>query len=194
MKTHFAVPLIIGALLAVPLTVSAETYKVDGMHSIPSFTFMHLGLSSFRGRFDKLSGTIELDAAHHTDSADIVIDIDSVSTGVAMLDQFLKGPRFFDSAKFPTATFKSSSLRFSGKQLVAVSGNLSLHGVTKPVVLEVGYFSCREHPLLKVASCGADASVTIRRSDYGLDAFIGNDADDVRLEIAVEALKPQPPQ
>jgi polyisoprenoid-binding protein YceI len=193
MKTRFVTLLIIGALLAAPLSVSAETYKVDGMHSIPSFTFMHLGLSSFRGRFDKLTGTIELDAAQHSGSADIVIDIDSVSTGVPMLDQFLKGPRFFDSAKFPTATFKSTSFRFSGKQLVAVSGDLSLHGITKPAVLEVGYFSCREHPLLKVPSCGADASVTIRRSDFGLDAFIGNDADEVKLDIAVKALKPPQP-
>jgi polyisoprenoid-binding protein YceI len=190
MKVHFATPVVISALLlAAPLAVQADTYKVDGMHSMPSFTFRHLNLSSFRGRFDKLTGTIELDAGQHSGSADIVIDIDSVSTGVPMLDQFLKGPKFFDSARFPTATFKSSSFRFSGQQLVAVNGELNLHGVTKAVVLEVGYFSCHEHPLLKVASCGADASATIKRSDFGLDIFIGNDSDDVKLDIAVEALQ-----
>jgi polyisoprenoid-binding protein YceI len=194
MKAHLATSLVIGTLLlAGPPAVQADTYKVDGMHSMPSFTFRHLSLSSFRGRFDKLAGTIELDPAQHRGSADIVIDIDSVSTGVPMLDQFLTGPKFFDAARFPTATFKSSSFKFSGQQLVAVSGDLNLHGVTRPVVLEVGYFSCREHPLLKVQSCGADASATIKRSDFGLDIFIGNDSDEVRLDIAVEALKvPQP--
>jgi polyisoprenoid-binding protein YceI len=190
MKAHLATPLLIGALLlAAPPAARADTYKVDGMHSMPAFTFRHLNLSSFRGRFDRLTGTIVFDAAQHSDSADIVIDIDSVSSGVPMLDQFLKGPKFFDSARFPTATFKSGSFKFSGSQLVAVSGELNLHGVTKAVVLEVGYFSCHEHPLLKVASCGADASATIKRSDFGLDIFIGNDSDDVKLDIAVEALK-----
>jgi polyisoprenoid-binding protein YceI len=189
MKPHLGTLLVIGAMVAAaPLAAGADTYKVDGMHSMPAFTFRHLNLSSFRGRFDKLTGTIVFDAAQHSGSADIVIDIDSVSTGVPMLDQFLKGPKFFDTTRFPTATFKSSSFKFSGSQLVAVSGDLNLHGVTKAVVLEVGYFSCHEHPLLKVAACGADASATIKRSDFGLDIFIGNDSDEVKLDIAVEAL------
>ena len=189
MKPHLGTLLVIGAMVAAaPLAAGADTYKVDGMHSMPAFTFRHLNLSLFRGRFDKLTGTIVLDAAQHSGSADIVIDIDSVSTGVPMLDQFLKGPKFFDTTRFPTATFKSSSFKFSGSQLVAVSGDLNLHGVTKAVVLEVGYFSCHEHPLLKVAACGADASATIKRSDFGLDIFIGNDSDEVKLDIAVEAL------
>jgi polyisoprenoid-binding protein YceI len=195
MKTHFATTLALGVLLsAVPRAVPAATYNLDSMHSMPSFTFEHLGLSAFRGRFDKLTGTIELDLAQHRGSADILIAIDSVSTGVPMLDQFLRSPKFFDAAKFPTATFKSSSFKFSGTQLVAVSGDLSLHGITRAVVLEVAAFACREHPLLKIPSCGADASVTIKRSDFGLDAFIGNDSDEVRLDIAVEALKAPPAQ
>src|SRR4029077_1938360 len=189
MKPHLGTMLVNGAMVAAaPLAAGADTYKVDGMHSMPAFTFRHLNLSSFRGRFDKLTGTIVFDAAQHSGSADIVIDIDSVSTGVPMLDQFLKGPKFFDTTRFPTATFKSSSFKFSGSQLVAVSGDLNLHGVTKAVVLEVGYFSCHEHPLLKVAACGADASATIKRSDFGLDIFIGNDSDEVKLDIAVEAV------
>ena len=189
-----ALTLLFGAsILAAPLAV-ADSYTVDSMHSIPSFTFRHLELSSFRGRFDKLTGTIEFDPAQHTGSADIVVAIDSVSTGVPMLDQFLKSPRFFDAARFPTATFKSSTFRFTGQQLVAVAGELNLHGITKPVVLEVAAFSCRQHPLLKVPACGADASVTLRRSDFGLDIFLGNDSDEVKLDIAVEALQVQKPQ
>jgi polyisoprenoid-binding protein YceI len=194
-KTHLASPTVLGALLLVlPLAAAAETYSLDSMHSMPAFTLRHLNLSSFRGRFEKSTGTIEFDPVRRSGSADIVIDIDSVSTGVPMLDQFLTSAKFFDVARFPTATFKSSSFKFSGERLVAVSGDLSLHGITKPVVLEVVYLSCREHPLLSVPSCGADAVVTLKRSEYGLDAFLGNDSDEVKVEIAVEALKAQRPQ
>jgi polyisoprenoid-binding protein YceI len=189
-KTDFPIPTVLGALLlALPLAVAADTYNVDGMHSMPSFTFKHLNLSSFRGRFERTTGTIEFDPVQHSGGADIVINIDSVSTGVPMLDQFLKSAKFFDTTRYPTATFKSSRFKFSGEQLVSVTGDLSLHGITKPVVLEVVYLSCREHPLLNVPSCGADASVTIKRSEFGLDAFIGNDSDEVKVDIAVEALK-----
>ena len=192
---HFATPTVLGALLlALPLAVAAETYSVDSMHSMPTFTFKHLNLSSFRGRFEKTTGIIEFDPVRHSGNADIVINIDSVSTGVPMLDQCLKSAKFFDSARFPTATFKSNRFKFSGEQLVSVSGDLSLHGITKPVVLQVAYLSCREHPLLSVPSCGADAIVTIKRSEFGLDAFIGNDSDEVKVEIAVEALKTQRPE
>jgi polyisoprenoid-binding protein YceI len=194
LKTHFVTPPVLGALLlALPTAVAAETYNVDGMHSMPAFTFKHLNLSLFRGRFEKASGTIEFDPVRHSGGADIVINIDSVSTGVPMLDQFLKSARFFDSARFPTATFKSNSFKFSGEQLVSVSGDLSLHGITKPVVLEVTYLFCGEHPLLNVPACGADAIVTLKRSEFGLDAFIGNDSDEVKVDIAVEALKAQRP-
>lgn len=194
MKTLFALPTVFGTLLlGLPLPVAADVYNVDGMHSMPSFTFKHLHLSSFRGRFEKTAGIVEFDPVQHSGSADIVISIDSVSTGVSMLDQFLKSAKFFDSARFPTATFKSYSFKFSGEQLVSVSGDLSLHGITKPVVLEIVYLSCREHPLLNIPSCGADAVVTIKRSEFGLDAFIGNDSDEVRVDISVEALKaPRP--
>ena len=194
MKTHFAMPVVLGTLLlGLPLAAAADTYNVDGMHSMPSFTFKHLNLSSFRGRFDKITGTIEFDPVQHSGTADIAIDVDSVSTGVPMLDQFLKSPKFFDSVRFPTATFRSNSFRFSGGQLVSVSGELRLHGITKPVVLAIVYLSCRQHPLLNIPSCGADAIVTIKRSEFGLDAFIGNDSDEVTVDISVEALKASRP-
>jgi polyisoprenoid-binding protein YceI len=193
-KTHFAILAVLGAaLLVLPHVVAADAYNLDGMHSMPAFTFKHLRLSAFRGRFEKIAGTIEFDPVQHDGHADITVSIDSVSTGVPMLDQFLKSARFFDAGRFPTATFQSTSFRFSGDQLVSVNGDLSLHGITKPVVLDVVYFSCREHPLLKVPSCGADARVTIRRSEFGLDAFTGNDSDEVEVDIAVEALKAQHP-
>lgn len=181
------------APLVLPHVAAADAYNLDGMHSMPAFTFKHLKLSSFRGRFDQIAGTIEFDPVQNNGHADITVSIDSVSTGVPMLDQFLKSARFFDASRFPTATFQSKSFRFSGDQLVSVKGDLSLHGITKPVVLAVVYSSCREHPLLKVPSCGADARVTIKRSEFGLDAFTENDSDEVEVDIAVEALKAQSP-
>jgi polyisoprenoid-binding protein YceI len=185
--------LVCSLVLGTPLAAAADTYDVDGAHSMPLFTFKHLKLSYFRGRFDKVSGTIEFDPGRRRGSADILIAIESVSTGVPLLDEFLKSPKFFDSARFPAATFKASSFKFSGEQLIAVDGDLSLHGITKPVVLKITSFSCHEHPLLRIPSCGADANVTLKRSDFGLDAFIGNDSDEVELDIPVEVLKVQRP-
>ncbi|MES2295633.1 MAG: YceI family protein [Pseudomonadota bacterium] len=181
----------LGAMLALLpcLAAGADTYKLDPMHSMPTFSFAHLKLSAFRGRFDKVSGSITLDLARHSGSADIIIDINSVSTGVPALDGFLRGARFFDSAHFPEARFQSERFTFSGDTLVAVAGVLTLHGVSKPVQLDIGYFACLAHPLLKVPACGADASVTIKRSDFGLDIFSANDGDLVRLDLPVEALK-----
>ncbi len=175
--------------LSAPLQAAPETYTLDAMHSMPTFSFMHLGLSQFRGRFDKVTGTITLDIAAHTGSADIVIDLATVSTGVPALDNFMKGPRFFDTAKYPTASFKSTSFKYDGDKPVAVAGELSLHGVSKPVQLDIVHFACRMHPLLKVHSCGADAVATIKRADFGLDIFIENDSNDVKLDLAIEALK-----
>jgi polyisoprenoid-binding protein YceI len=179
------------SLLGLPCAAVADTYSLDTAHSMPSFSFRHLNLSSFRGRFDRVSGTIEFNPAQHSGNADVVIAIDSVSTGVPLLDQFLKSPRFFDAATFPSATFKSTAFTFSGEQVVSVAGKLSLHGITKPVTLKLAFFACHEHALLKVPACGADARLTLKRSDFGLDAFIGNDSDEVELDIPVEALKAQ---
>ncbi|MES2150911.1 MAG: YceI family protein [Pseudomonadota bacterium] len=176
-------------MLSSPVQAAPESYTLDAMHSMPSFSFMHLNLSQFRGRFDKVSGNITLDLTAHAGSAEIAIDLASVSTGVPMLDTFMKGPRFFDVATFPTASFKSVSFKFDGDRLAMVAGELTLHGVTRPVQLDVAHFACRPHPLLKVQSCGADATVTIKRADFGLDIFLDNDSNEVKLELAIEALK-----
>ena len=177
------------ACAALTQSAWADSYTVDAMHSMPSFSFKHVNLSMFRGRFDKVSGIIEIDQAKHNGSASIDIDLASVSTGVPMLDQFLKGPRFFNVAQFPTATFNGAQFQFDGEQLKAVAGTLTLHGVSQPVLLAVSFYACQMHPLLKVPACGADASVTIKRSDFGLDIMAGNDSDEVKLDLMVEALK-----
>lgn len=190
MNKNFGFNLVSGiALMAWAPGAAADTYAIDAMHSMPSFAYKHLDLSMFRGRFDKISGVIQLDPAAHSGTADVTIEVASVSTGVPMLDNFLTSSRFFDAAKFPNITFKSHIFKFSGDKLASVSGDLTMHGTAKPVTLDVVFFACHQHQLLKTPACGADARATIKRSDFELGLFIPNDADEVTLEIGVEALK-----
>lgn len=180
------------ALLAAGAAIpaqAADTYAVDPTHTFPSFEINHLGFSTFRGRFDKTSGTITLDRARKTGSADISIDVASVSTGVAKLDEHLMKDDFFDVAKYPTITFKSKDFRFEGDRLVAVKGDLSMHGVTQPVTLTVTSFTCKEHPMRKIQACGADAEATIQRSQWGMSTYSPNVGEDVTLKIEIEAFR-----
>lgn len=173
-----------GSALAAPVT-----YEIDGSHSLQSYSYRHMGLSFAGGRFDKTTGTITLDAAAKTGSADINIDVNSINTGVAKLDEHLKGDGFFDAAKFPTITFKSSSFKFTGDTLSSVSGDLTVHGVTKPVTLTVTNFTCIEHPMKKVPACAANAEATIKRSEFGMGSYVPAVSDEVKLSLEVEALK-----
>ena len=166
---------------------AADTYTIDANHSFPSFEISHFGFSTFRGRFDKISGTITLDLAKKTGAADVTIDAASISTGVDKLNEHLKSPEFFDVAKYPTITFKSKDFKFEGDKLTAVNGDLTIHGTTKPVTLQVKSFVCKEHPLKKIPACGADAMATIKRSEFGVSTYSPNVGEEVALEIQVEA-------
>jgi polyisoprenoid-binding protein YceI len=165
------------------------TYTIDTNHSFPSFEIKHMGFSTFRGRFDKFSGSVTLDPAAKKGSADVAIEVGSVSTGVDKLNEHLKTADFFDSATYPTITFKSSSFKFKGDQLVSVAGELTMHGVTKPVTLQVDAFACKEHPFMKVPACGADAHAVIKRSEWGIGGKFpaGILSEEVTLHIQVEA-------
>ena len=180
---------LLAALLVAPgLALAApETYTIDTSHTHPGFAISHFGFSTYRGRFDKATGTITLDRDKKTGSADVSIDVASISTGVPKLDEHLKSPDFFDAAKFPAITFKAKELKFSGDKLAPVAGDLTIHGVTKPVTLEVKNFKCGPHPLKKVPACGADLTTTIKRSEFGVSAYSPNVGEEVTLEIQVEA-------
>lgn len=166
---------------------AADTYVIDKTHTFPTFEISHLGFSTFRGRFDSTEGTIKFDAAKQTVDADVTIAVNSISTGVAKLDEHLKAADFFDAAKYPTITFKSTGARFDEDKLVELKGNLTLHGVTKPVTLSVQSFHCAVHPMMKIPACGADVHTTIKRSDWGISAYVPNVGDEVRLAIEIEA-------
>ncbi len=184
------------ALAAVAATLSSaafaapETYPIDGTHTSPRFEYSHFGYSTQISRFDKTSGTIVIDKAAKTGSVDVSIDATSVNTGYPLFNQHIQGEDFFDTAKYPTITYKSSSLKFEGDKLVAVEGNLTVKGVTKPVTLKVSSFHCMPHPMLKKDACGANATATIKRSEFNAGKYAPYVGDDVTLSIAVEAYKP----
>lgn len=181
------------ALLAAAFATSAfaaDTYKIDPAHTYPSFEADHMGgLSVWRGKFNKTEGSIVLDRAAKNGSVDITIDATSLDFGHDKMNEHAKGKDMFDVARFPTATYKGK-LVFKGDTPASVDGQLTLHGVTKPVTLTINKFKCMINPMTKKEVCGADASATFKRSDFGVsygDAYGFN--MDVKLAIQVEAVK-----
>ena len=171
--------------------LAADTYVIEPNHTFPSFEADHMGgLSIWRGKFTKTSGSITLDRKAKTGSVDITIDANTLDFGHAKMNEHAKGSDMFDAAKFPTATYKSKSITFKGDQPVEVNGDLTLHGVTKPVKLTINQFKCIQHPMFKREACGADASATFNRSDFGIDYGVQMGFNPtVKLAIQVEALK-----
>jgi polyisoprenoid-binding protein YceI len=182
------------ALLAVAFASSAafaaDTYKIDSNHTYPSFEADHFGgLSNWRGKFEKTEGTIVVDRAAKTGTVDITIDANSLDFGHAKMNEHAKGPDMFDVAKYPTANYKGKIV-FKGDVPASVNGELTLHGVTKPVTLQINSFKCIQHPMLKREVCGADASATFNRADFGVDYGIKMGfKPEVKLAIQVEAVK-----
>lgn len=166
-----------------------ESYTIDSTHTYPSFAVNHLGFSTARGVFEKTSGKVVIDRAAKTGSIDITIDTASLTTNLAKRDEHLKSPDFFNVAQFPTMTFKSDKLKFKGDKLVGVDGQLTLLGVTKPVSLKVNNSTFGEHPMMKKAWAGADASAVIKRSEFGMNTYVPAVGDEVNITLQIEAMK-----
>ena len=169
-----------------------ETYNIDPVHSQPSFEVQHMGFSIQRGSFMKSTGKVTIDRATKKGSVDVTIDATSIRTIDPRLDTHVKSPDFFNVEKYPTISFKSTDLVFDGDRVVEVNGELTLLGITKPVVLKVTNERCGEHPINKKPMCGAEATTTVKRSEwgmkYGLPRAVG---DDVRIVIPIEAYQEQ---
>lgn len=171
-------------------TAAAETYAIDPAHSQVLFTYSHLGFSNITGRFDKVEGQITYDPTEPAQAkVNVTIPIDSVSTGVADLDAHLKNADFFDAPKHPAATFTSTKVEPSGQGRLRVTGDLTVHGVTKPTTFDVTVNKIGEHPMAKTPSAGFDATATVKRSDFGVDKGVPHVSDEVRIRITVEAHK-----
>ncbi len=165
-----------------------QTYTIDESHTFPRFSYSHFGLSTQLSRFDKTTGTVVFDAAASTGSVDIVIDMKSVNTGFADFNGHIQGEDFLDTAKFPKATFKSTKVNFEGGKPKTIDGVLTIKGVAKPVTLTVSSFVAMPHPMLKKPTIGANAFTTIKRSDFGAGKFAPYVGDEVRIDIALEAI------
>ena len=187
LTTALATLIIAGAVSAPAF--AADTYTIDPSHTYPSFQADHMGISYLRGKFTKTSGTIVLDRAAKTGTIDIAIDPASIDFGHAKLNDHAKSPDMFDVEKFPTITYKGRAIKFDGDKPVSVERDLTMHGVTKPVNLVIEKFTCIQHPMLKREVCGADASATFNRADFGINYGLPRFAPEVKLAIEVEALK-----
>lgn len=185
-------------LLLVSLTLAASgaaaagsvVYEIDPDHTYPSFEADHFGgLSVWRGKFNKTSGTITVDKAGAKGNVDVAVDMSSADFGHDKLNEVAKGKELFESSLYPLATYKGKLGGFVGGKPTRVDGMLSLHGVTKPLVLKINTFKCMPHPMFKREVCGADALGTFKRDAFGMAA--GKDygfSMDVTLRIQVEAL------
>ena len=187
----YALPVAMLALMTGSAIAAPVTYDVDPNHTYPSFEADHFGgLSVWRGKFDKSSGTIVIDKDKASGTVDITIDAGSIDFGHAKLNDHAKSPEMFDVAKFPTATYKGSLAKFKDGAPTEVEGQLTLHGVTKPVKLTINQFKCMVNPMLKKEVCGADASATFNRSDFGVtfgDKY--GFKQEVKLQIQVEGIR-----
>jgi polyisoprenoid-binding protein YceI len=172
------------AALAAP-----ETYVLDGSHTYPRFSYSHLGFSTQLSRFNTTTGKVVFDKAAKSGSVDIEIDAKSVDTGSTLFNQHIQGEDFLDTAKYPKAIFKSTNVVFEGERPVKVEGNLTIKGVTKPVTLIVTSFQAMPHPMQKKDAIGANAHTTIKRSEFNAGKYAPNVGDEVRIDIAIEAIK-----
>lgn len=178
------------ALAGTAAHAAQATYTIDPMHTYPSFEADHMGgMSVWRGKFNRTSGKVTLDKAAGTGSVDITVDMNSVNFGLDKMDEAARGKELFETDKYPTATYKGRLAGFVDGKPSKVVGELTLHGVTRPLELTVNSFKCMPHPMFKREMCGADAAATFQRDAFGMSA--GKDYGfkmDVVLRIQVEAL------
>jgi polyisoprenoid-binding protein YceI len=178
-------------LVAATAFAAPVNYQIDPGHTYPSFEADHFGgLSVWRGKFDKTSGTIVIDKEAGTGTVDLTVDTSSIDFGNPKLNEHAKSAEMFDVAQYPTATYTGKISAFKNGAPTQVQGTLTLHGVSKPLTLTINSFKCVTVPMDKKEHCGADASATFNRSDFGIaygDKY--GFKMDVKLNIQVEALR-----
>ncbi|MDP9065220.1 MAG: YceI family protein [Pseudomonadota bacterium] len=179
----------IGTLAAASALAAPVTYVIDPHHTYPSFAADHMGgLSVWRGKFTDTKGKVVYDKDARSGSIDVTVDMSSISFGMPKLDEHAKSAELFDVAKYPTATYVGKFSKFNGASPTEAEGTFTLHGVSKPLTLMINSFMCKPSPMSKKEVCGADATASLNRADYGVtygDAYGFKMA--VKLEIQVEA-------
>ena len=176
------------ALFATAAHAAPATYAIDPSHTFATFEIDHFGASVNRARFDKKSGTIVIDPVAKTGQIEINIDMASISTGTPSFDGHLKSKDFFNAEAFPTATFKSTKVEAAGEGKLALSGDLTIHGVTLPTTFEVAINQVGDHPMKGKPAAGFDATGKIDRTAFGIDKYAQATGPEVKLAITIEAL------
>ncbi|MGN6478994.1 YceI family protein [Luteibacter sp.] len=172
-----------GAANAAPVT-----YKLDPGHTMVLFSWNHFGFSNPSANLGQVDGTLVYDEAKPADSTvEATLPLAGLDTFVPKLDEHLKSADFLDAAKYPNVTFKSTKVTAAGKGKLKVTGDLTVHGVTKPVTLDVTLNKVGPHPMMKVQTVGFDATATIKRSDFGVGAYVPNVSDEIKIRITTEA-------
>jgi polyisoprenoid-binding protein YceI len=168
-----------------PNTVKAGTYKIEPNHTQIGFSVSHMGFTNFLGLFSGASGTLQLDPAKSSAAKlQVSVSVQTVLTTAPALDDELRGDKWFDVAHFPTATFTSTKVTPTGKGTATITGDLTLHGVTKPVTLKARFFGAGVNPLDKAYTTGFEATGTIKRGDFGIKTYLPLIGDDVQLTIS----------
>jgi polyisoprenoid-binding protein YceI len=181
--------LAVTALFSAAALSAPATFSTDPNHTFVRFSYNHMGFTTQEQRFNKVSGTVTLDEAAQTGAVDIVIDSKSIDTGSDLFNGHIQGPDFLDTTNFPTATFKSTVVKFSGQRPASVDGNLTIKGITKPVTLTVTSYTHGPN-MMKKDAIGADATTTVKRSDFNMSKYVPMVGDDVKISISIEAFQP----
>lgn len=167
---------------------AAQKYDIDQNHTYITFSYSHFGFSNPVGKLEKISGDLQLDTADLTKSSvSVTLPLDGLHTGVPKLDDHLRSPDFFDAAKYPDITFKSTKVEKVGTDGLKITGEMTAHGVTKPVVLDAKINKIGDNPMLKKASAGFEADTTLKRSDFGVDKYAPGVSDEVRVHISLDS-------
>lgn len=184
-------PLLLSLMLVGSIgAAQAETraYNIDPTHTQVHASYLHAGFSNIAIRFNKVEGEFLFDAAKPVNSSlNIKVPINSLDTGVEKFDQHLWSADFFEVGKFPEATFKSTKVTAAGKGKLKLLGNLTIHGITKPVSFDVTTNGIAVHPMSKKPTAGFDAVTKIKRSDFGVGKYAPMVGDEVTLRITMEA-------
>lgn len=189
MMSKLLATVLLSAAVVTPVFATPATYGVEPNHTFPRFSYTHLGFTTQLSRFDKTTGTVVYDKEGRAGSVDITIDTRSVSTGSALFNQHIQAEDFLDTAKYPNVTFKSTKVNFDGDKPVSIEGDLTMKGITKRVTLTVTRFLAAPHPIQKKDTIGADAYTIVKRTDFNMGKYAPAVSDEVRIDIAIEALK-----
>jgi polyisoprenoid-binding protein YceI len=168
-----------------PAAVQAGAYSVEPTHTRVLFAVSHMGFSTWYGQFTGAAGSLTIDPKNaRVDAISVSVPTASVSTSNAKLDEELKGEQWFDAAKFDTISFRSTRVVPTGARTADVIGELTLHGVTRPVTLKASFNAAGVNPLSKAYTVGFEVSGDVKRSDFGVKTYVPLIGDDVHLIIS----------